>query len=271
MSARLEIQFLRIAINTDNHMDTKIFSNRVCEFEQQIAAILARLAHHVHPAIVEQIQKRNIDEFDYFSDLFQDRIPVDSYLYDGSACVFPGVKRYVSGKGKKKSYNPEYAAIIDDNTFPRHLWCYIAGGKSYSGPAWKNLGLSEFELAHIFSHKESELATEKSFFASFDRSLLPYGDFSCACNTILLPKGTVRPTDNSHAIKSIFYRRYIDLYGESPLRGRSGFLHKKVPEWYDTLQWNEPVLPENWKGNIDQLLLYRTKRITYLLSNQNSE
>jgi hypothetical protein len=137
----------------------------------------------------------------------------------------------------------------------------MAGGKSYSGPAWKSLGLSEFELAHVFSHKETELETERRLFDEFDSEMLPLGDFTCACNVVLLPKGTVRPTDNSKALKAVFYQRYVELYGEEPLQGRSGFRHGLVPGWYARLKWNEPVLPQDWEEKTDKLLAYRTRKI----------
>ena len=63
-----------------------------------------------------------------------------------------------------------------------------------------------------------------------------YGDSSCACNVVLLLKGTVRPADNSKDIKAAFYKRYIDRYGESPLTGRSGFNDSLVPSWYGELR-----------------------------------
>jgi len=239
--------------------------NKLFLYEEEICQILAKLAFHIHPKIVAMIQQRNIDEYNYFADLFGGFIQIEDYLFDGSACVFPGVKRYISGQGKKKSYNKEYQAIIDDNTFPRHIWCFLENGKTYNGPNWKDTGLGEFELAHIFTHKESELDFEKQFFRTVQDPLMPYGDFSCACNVVLLPKGTVRPTDNSKAIKAAFYMRYIDLYGESPLNGRSGFDESLVPAWYKDLKWNNPPLPANWENNIRKLLDYRTKRITALI------
>ena len=177
------------------------------------------------------------------------------------------MRRYISGKGKKKQYDPEYKAIIDDNTFPRHLWCFLVNNKTYNGPSWKDTGLNQFELAHIFTHKKSELAFEKQFFQVCDENTEPNGEFTCACNIVLLPKGTVRPTDNSETIKSIFYKRYIDLYGESPLNGRCGFINEKIPEWYKELQWNEPFCPKDWYEKIDNLIKYRTTRITQLLKN----
>lgn len=241
-------------------------SNRIEEFEQDICSILAQLSHFIHPEIIHRVQARNKEESNYFGDLFSDKIDVTNYLFEGSACVFPGVRRYESGKGQRKKYNAEFSAIIDDNTFPRHLWCYLENGKGYSGPNWKATNLSEFELAHIFSHKARELEFESAYFDDVDQELVPYGEFTCVCNVILLPKGTVRPTDNSKAIKSAFYKRYIDLYGEEPLNGRKGFRHELVPDWYNSLTWIEPQLPPNWEDNLERLLKYRTKRITHLLN-----
>ena len=239
--------------------------NRVPEFEREICVILARLTHHIHPKIVQRIQDRNIEEFDHFERLFSDKIEVNNYLFDGSACVFPGVRRYVNGQGQRGAYNKEYRAIIDANMFPRHLWCYLENGKVYNGPNWKASGLGEFELVHIFAHKESEIEFEKRFFLNVREDLYPHGDFTCAANVALLPKGMVRPTDNSPTIKAAFYRRYIELYGETSLHGRSGFKKSCVPDWYGELHWNEPVLPLGWESNVNKLLEYRTKRITDIL------
>ena len=240
--------------------------NRFNEFEKDICSILAQLAHHIHPKIVKRIQSQNIEELGYFKKLFANKIDLENYLFDGSACVFPGVRRYVSGQGKLFTYNIEYKAIIDDNRFPRSIWCFLANGRPYSGPNWKDTGLSEFELTHVFTHKESEIEFEKPFFSTVQNNLYPYSDFSCACNVVLLPKGTVKPTDKSKAIKAAFYKRYIDLYGEFPLNGRSGFNESLVPNWYNELNWNEPSLPEGWEPNIEKLLKYRTQRITGILN-----
>ena len=244
---------------------TLFIENKIESKEKQICSILTELACYIHPKVIQKIQAKNKEEYNYFQNLFSNKIDIKHYLFDVSACVFPGTRRYVSGKGKKKTYNSEYKAIIDDNTFPRHIWCFLDNKKSYNGPNWKNSILSEFELAHIFTHKKDELANEKKIFASLDESIYPYYNFSCACNVVLLPKGTVRPTDNSEVIKAVFYQRYIDLYGENPIGGRNNF-KIKVPDWYPELNWNEPVLPDNWEVKIDELLKYRTKRITELMN-----
>jgi hypothetical protein len=245
--------------------DTPI--NKLSQFEFDICKILAQLCYHIHPKIIHRIQEENEREYEYFRNLFSDIIDIESYLFKGSACIFPGVRRYVSGQGKKKQYNEQYRAIIDDNTFPRHLWCFLVNNKTYNGPNWKESGLNQYELAHIFTHKQSELEFEKEFFKEFDCKIYPHGDFTCACNIVLLPKGTVRPTDNSKVIKSVFYKRYIDLYGETPLQGRKEFITSKVPDWYNRLKWNVPFCPKNWEVKVEKLLQYRTKRLTQLIEN----
>jgi len=244
--------------------------NKIKNFEKDISKILAQLCHHIHPRIIKRIQQANQNEYAYFQKIFHDIIEIDNYLFPGSVCVFPGVRRYVSGKGSKNQYNREYRAIIDDNTFPRHLWCYLVNNKNYNGPNWKETGLHQFELAHIFTHKTSELDFEKQFFNSYNESLDPHGEFTCGCNIVLLPKGTVRPTDNSEVIKAVFYQRYIDLYGEEPLNGRSGFKLSKVPDWYQELKWNDPFCPPDWEEKTENLIKYRTNRITQIIEKIDS-
>ena len=239
--------------------------NKIKYFEPEIARILAQLSYHVHPDIVYFIQDRNAEERSYFVSLFRDRVDLNCYLSEGSACVFPGVRRYVNSRGKKRAYSHNDRAILDDNAFPRHLWCFLLNGTAYSSPAWKKTGLNEFELAHVFSHKQSEVSLEFSFFEIFDPGLLPYGDFTCAANVILLPKGSVRPTDNSTVIKSVFYKRYIDLYGENTLIGRSGFKEENVPTWYSSLSWNDPILPPDWSEKVDRLMRYRKDTIARIM------
>lgn len=241
--------------------------NNIKNFEQDIAKILSQLCYHIHPDIITYIQEQNVAEYDYFKDLFRELIDVDTYLFEGSACVFPGVRRYVSAKGNKRKYNKSYKAIIDDNEFPRNLWCYLSNGKAYSGPSWKETGLSEFELAHVFTHKESEIDLESKFFYKTDPKLLPYANFTCACNIILLPKGTVRPTDNSEIIKSVFYKRYIELYGEDTISGRFGFKEECLPKWYQSMIWNEPVKPNDWHDKAKKLMSYRKKRLAEIIQN----
>jgi hypothetical protein len=240
--------------------------NKIGLVNKDLALILGKLAYYIAPDIVNYIVEQNKTDCDYFTKLFAGRIEAEQYLFPGSACVFPGVRRYVSNsKDATGRYNEKYRAIVDDNVFPRHIWCYLLGGKGYSGLMYKKTGLDAFELAHIFAHKETEITDEKEFFKTVDKDLRPHGEFTSAANVVLLPKGTVRPTDNSTVEKAVFYKRCIDLYGEETLLGRSGFIQSRVPDWYPDIEWNAPLLPEGWKKNIDTLLEYRKDRIASIM------
>ena len=239
--------------------------NKITEHEPAIAKILANLCYHLHPEIVSLVQERNEVEYDYFKALFSDRIDIKHYLFPGSACVFPGVRRYVSARGKKQKFNRDESAILDDNIFPRHIWCFLLNGTAFSAPTWKKTRLSEFELAHVFSHKPSGASPEAISFENFDADISPYANFTCAANVVLLPKGTVRPTDNSSVIKSVFFKRHVELYGERTLNGRSDFRHESVPAWTDELVWNDPLLPTEWRSKVESLLRYRSKKVAAII------
>lgn len=127
--------------------------------------------------------------------------------------------------------------------------------KGYSGPNWKKSGLNAFELAHIFGHKDDEKELEKEVF-KLDSDLKPYALFTSASNVVLIPKGFAKPTDKMDSIKTCFYKRHLQLYGNN-LVGLSEFNETKVPEWYEKIKWLEPILPENWEGKINNLLEYR--------------
>lgn len=242
--------------------------NKIIDHEPDIAKILAGLCYHLHPDIVALLQERNEAEYDRFKTLFAGRIDIEHYLFPGSACVFPGVRRYVSARGKKQRFNPGENAILDDNVFPRHIWCFLLNGTAYSGPVWKKTGLGEFELAHVFAHKPSEAAQEAPFFREFEADIPPYANFTCAANVAILPKGTVRPTDNSSVIKSVFFKRHVDLYGEQTLNNRSGFRHESVPAWYDDLGWNAPLLPPDWRPKVESLLRYRNEKLAAIIDKE---
>jgi hypothetical protein len=249
-----------------------IFVNKLKQEQRFIALSLARVCHHVHPDIVELVRLANEQDREQLAEIIPNGIDIEDYLYTGSVCVFPGVRRYI-GRLKKEEllrYVPEKGAIIDDNRFPRYLWTYLVLGKGYSGPIWKATGLNEFELAHIFSHKLDERKPEDLVFEQVAPSPKPYGLFTSVSNMVLIPKGMAKPTDGLDAILIASFKRFIDLYGIDTLPGLRGLKEKKIPEWYDDLEWNEQTLPPNWKDRVRKLPKYRKERLKSIFSAPDS-
>ena len=247
-----------------------IYPNLIEEEQKNIALALARVSHHVHPKIVERIRVLNSEYRDSgrLAEILPEGLNLDAWLYKGSAAVFPGVRRFV-GKVKKKEllrFVPKKGAVIDDNRFPRNLWAFLTVGEPYNGPNWKSSGLSEFELAHIFAHKPKQRGLEEQVFKSFDKTASPFGLFTCAGNVVLIPKGFAKPTDGLAAVRVAFFKRYIDLYLEGNLPGLRDLDEEAVPEWYDELEWNEPILPPDWEENVKNLIEFRHEKLAKLFS-----
>lgn len=268
--ARISTQHITNSHSTGTRITPFIFVNKLKDEQKAITVPLARVCHHVHPAIVKRVKEANFEYRSQLIEILPQEVDVQDYLYEGSCCVFPAARRFIGRLNKNEllKYIPAKAAIIDDNRLPRHFWCYLTSGKSYSGPTWKNAGLSKFELAHIFSHKEDIRQLEKKAFEHFNPSQKPFGLFTCAANVVLLPKGTAKPTDSLEAVLLAFFKRHVELYGEDTLPGLRGLLDTEVPDWYGDLQWSDPILPPNWERNVDSLLKYRYKRLRSFLTAQ---
>ena len=146
--------------------------------------------------------------------------------------------------------------ILNDNTFPRHIWTFLSMNKTYNGDRWKECKFDEFELAHIFGHKVDEKNLEKKVFKQYDEKKLPYALFTSASNVVLIPNGLMKPTDKFETVKIAFYKRHLELYGNN-LFSEKDFDETFAPDWYSDIVWNEPVLPDNWQEKIDNLLNYR--------------
>ena len=229
-----------------------------------MAIILGKITHHIHPEIVNHIVQENKKYKKYFQTICHPSCNTNSFFYQDSDCVFPGFRRPIhkekQGSWKNKVYLPD-GTILNDNTFPRHIWSYLSVNKAYSGGergSWSSSGLYRFELAHVFGHKQDERELEKKIFLEFDDTWEPHGLFTSASNVVLIPKGYAKPTDHMESIKICFYKRHLELYGNNII-GLNNFDETKVPNWYSEIVWVEPYLPIDWKVKINNLLKYREK------------
>ena len=230
--------------------------------ERELTIMLGKICHHIHPEIVNYIAEMNLAYQTEFESSCHKSCNINSFFYQNSDCVFPGFRRPINsekiGKWKNNVFEKD-GTILNDNTFPRHIWAHLAENKAYSGGAsgmWSSSGLSNFELAHIFSHKQDERDFEKTIFKQITDNTEPYGLFTSASNIVLIPKGFAKPTDHMKSVKICFYKRHLKLYGNNII-GLSGFDEALVPSWYSEINWLEPTLPTDWKVRINNLLNYR--------------
>lgn len=256
------------AKRTNSVKSAKMFLvDKTDDVQEDIVRALAKTAYHVHPAIVQFVQQANQIYKQEFMTICPEGLDIRDYFYPGSACIFPGVRRSVGRllNHQRRKYVPNEGGIIDDNIFPRHLFSFLGAGKSYNSGLWKQTGLNKFELAHIFSHKAEASPVERLYFTDVNELPNPYGLFTCVSNVVLIPKGLAKPTDGLPAVMLVFFKRHIELYGEGILPRTSGLREDFVPNWYGTLEWNDPVLPRSWKSRLEGLLQYRRRRLSELL------
>jgi len=232
--------------------------------ERDVAFALAKVCYHIHPKIVEKIIEDNkifkYEILKHFNDNDTKSFFEKTFFYEGSDCIFPGVRRPVNkekSQNWKNNINVEDYTILNDNTIPRHIWSFLSMDKPYNGNMWSKSGLAKFELAHIFGHKKDEKRLEKKVFSFYDVTKLPFAYFTSASNVVLIPNGLMKPTDTFEIIKIAFYKRHIDLYGENAFHAEREFNNKFIPEWYSELKWQDPPLPNDWERKINNLLRYR--------------
>lgn len=248
-----------------SNLITGLYPNKSQTVERDTAMILAKVAHHMHPRIIKKIAEANAGYREIFASYAPPQINVDDFLYDCSACVFPGVRRHLGRKGHtaRNQYVSGNDAIIDDNVYPRHIWSFLSNGTGYNSHVWKTTNLNTFELCHIFAHKPDERRVEQKAFLFIDPQCKPYGLFTCAANVVLVPAGLVKPTDGLESVQIAFFKRHIDLYGTIGLPGIRELNESLVPEWYGELDrlWNQPILPPRWEEYVEKLLAYRDRRL----------
>ena len=139
------------------------------------------------------------------------------YLWDGSPCVFPGVRRHA---GKKEisvfrqraapDGGPSQCLALDDNDYPKHLWAFVFTGKSF-----RKHGPAGYQLAHLFDHKRhgNRWRDELDLPPEVDEPAPLYGLFTSAANTVYAPGAFLKPTDFSPRLRSLLQRRALQLYG----------------------------------------------------------
>jgi hypothetical protein len=180
--------------------------------ELMIAKVVTKYVVFLDPMLVWRIAKDNQRRADRWRRLLEAR-GIDSrlYLWEGSPCGFPGVRRYrgvqektwyeAKGKSLCKQTFPD-AAVIDWNGYPKKLWNYLSGERIHG-----------YSLTHLLN--PTKITTQ--FWADLsanthleDKGL--YGLFTSPANTIYVPNSMLNFIGTIQKLKGLLVERELQLY-----------------------------------------------------------
>ena len=184
-----------------------------------LARAMAPLVRFLNPGIVGAVVEDN-RRFGGEWTISLEALDIDAaiYLWEGSPCAFPGVRRYAGSteiavfrKRAESSEAPPQCLSLDDNDYPKHLWSFVFTGKPF-----RKRGPDGYQLAHLFDHKEygNRWRDEIDAPPGVDESVLPYGLFTSAANSVYAPGAFLKPTDLSPRLRSLIQRRAQQLYSD---------------------------------------------------------
>lgn len=197
------------------------------------------------------------------------------YLWDGSPCAFPGVRRYAGSteiaafRGRADpGDHPEHCLSLDDNDYPKHLWAFVFTAKPF-----RKRGPEGYQLAHLLDHKDHKNRWREELDLP-EGAAAPaplYGLYTSAANAVYLPAGFLRPTDFARRPRSLVQRRAQRLYGDAcrlvppPLAIRPD----DDPNWdVGNFRWSAPV---GGTDRVPDFLEFRRARIEDLFDKRTAD
>ena len=185
---------------------------------RELAQTMTPFVRFLDPGIVHAVAEDNRRmRADWSSRLEALGIDPAIYLWEGSPCVFPGVRRYAGSteiavfrQRATADEVPPQCLALDDNDYPKHLWAF-----AFTGKPFRKRGPDGYQLAHLFDHKEYGNRWREELDVPPDAKdpVLPYGLFTSAANSAYVPSAFLKPTDFSPKLRSLIQRRALQLYG----------------------------------------------------------
>lgn len=227
----------------------------------------ARFFKFISPEIVAKVVENNKKHKNELIDLLESKgITSSIYMWDGSPCLFPGIRRFV-GKGEEahsfvddNNRSEKQAIYFDDNRFPRHFWSYLMRGKKYD-----NNGPLGYSLAHILPHKDYQLdnvALELKLPQKYKPFMLS-GLFSSAANTCYSSTAVMKPTDHNLIVKQILQKKLISMYQDKCeiLPPGIAFHDFESPLDIKSIDWGSEILDEQYLNEFFKFRLEELRRL----------
>ena len=242
-----------------------------------LAKVLTPLVKFLHPDIVAAVAEDNRWRFpEWRAKLEKIGLDPNIYLWHGSPCAFPGVRRYAGSREiawyRKRTtstdFQPPNCLRLDDNDFPKHLWAFVFTRKEF-----RKKGPQEYQLAHLADHKEHNNRWHQEFNrdSEADPPLL-FGLYTSPANTAYVPKNFIKPTDFVDRLRVLLLRKAYRLYGNMCRLAPPPLVEKKAQEdaaWNpNQFEWGDPV---GKTDNLPQFLEFRQKVIDKALDERLAE
>jgi hypothetical protein len=236
----------------------------------QLAKITIPYICFLHPDIVRFIVADNqLHREKWHARLAEHGVDPSLYLWEGSPCAFPGVRRYAGGAEIAQHRNkmtrtarPDNAIALDDNSYPKQIWSFVFLGKRFP-----NQGPSGYSLAHLVDHKnyknrgQEEIANNRGDEVS---ELTLFGLYTSVTNSVYMPNGLIRPTDFSFLLRNLIQRKADAIYGNfcKLLPPHLSFRTNDSDAWsLDAFDWREPV---GTSDHVQAFLRYRNEKMEKL-------
>ncbi|MDR1326645.1 MAG: hypothetical protein LBK00_11485 [Treponema sp.] len=192
-----------MAIETDCAFQTKDLV--------KIARVITKYVHFLDPAIVAAIAEDNRENSrDWRLRLSALGVDPRLYLWEDSACCFPGVRRCLDAeKGVWRRGRRVFrdALAVDYDEYPRWVWSALIPERA-----------AEFEgqryaIFHPLNHKvinaQVEASLEENRYLD-GRGL--YGLFTSAANIAYAPAALIALMNTEHWLRTLFVERQAELY-----------------------------------------------------------
>lgn len=207
--------------------------------EQQFEFAKAVVPHvkWLHRDIVAGIARDNDDPAQGWHDFLAQlpKLPVSDYLWPGSPCVFPGIRRSTGERPNKTK-----SLLFDDclrtdptnNHYPNEIWRRVMQSPKPDKPRGKiemNEKPAKFHLAHLIHHKDFNLDDGPTLETAEQEiegvgwlrgAARPSSDnafaglFTSAANLCFMPAELMKPTDIQGALLHLLLQRAVLLYGD---------------------------------------------------------
>ena len=241
----------------------------------ELARAMAQFVQFLDPGIVCAVAEDNRRMgADWSSRLEALGIDPAIYLWEGSPCAFPGVRRYAGSteiavfrQRAAPDEPPRQCLALDDNDYPKQLWAF-----AFTGKPFRKRGPDGYQLAHLFDHKEhgNRWRDEMDIPLGAKEPAPLYGLFTSAANSAYVPGAFLRPTDFSPRLRSLIQRRALQLYGDICSIVPPPLAVKPCEDtaWsLDNFWWDTPV---GGMENVSDFLEFRRERMEELFDKRHA-